>query len=61
MKVSIILLGVLAACAAALAVEHGPVLTALQPEPEVREIVLVEPETHVRAKRHGLLLGTYIQ
>lgn len=55
MKVSIVVLGVLVACAVSLAAEAGPLLAALQPE--TREVVLVEPE-HARTKRHGLLLGT---
>lgn len=55
MKVSIVVLGVLAACAVSLAVEQGPLLTALQPT--AREVELVQPDAHIRSKRHGLLLG----
>ncbi|XP_053618585.1 larval cuticle protein F1-like isoform X2 [Plodia interpunctella] len=52
MKVVPVIVGILVACAVTLAAEHGPLLTALQPQDQ--QVVVLHPQ--VREKRH-LALG----
>lgn len=64
MQAYTVLVGVLVACAAAMAMEDGPLIAALQPQqaqPQETELVLVPTAVQGPRQKRGLLLGKYLR